>query len=79
MTSSFSATGPIGSGFIPSVWCECGGVCHIGATCPCQATDASSIPYRVRRLLRERYGPKCTDCGQPAASKICASCLAERL
>ena len=47
---------PIGSGFIPSVWCpDCNGVCHTGASCPCQATDASSIPYRVVRLLRERY------------------------
>lgn len=46
----------IGSGWNPSIWCPgCKGVRRIEASCPCQADDAASIPYRVTRLLRERY------------------------
>ena len=85
----------IGSGYRPTAWCvNCGDPYPVEGICPCvledaararilqfihALLDAASIRRRTLALLRERYGPKCSDCGQPAASKICAPCLEKRL
>ncbi|UWX64784.1 hypothetical protein [Deinococcus rubellus] len=85
----------IGSGYHPTAWCaNCGDPYPVESVCPCVLEDeakasithfihdllnAANIRRRTLALLAERYGPKCTDCGQPAAFNICASCLGKRV